>query len=351
MPGDRRPVRLRLRARRAADRAAGVHADARGARLRDARLGRRDEHRGLAVPGGLGQRRAAGARPRHPARAAPDRRGRALLRRGDHRGPAPARGLAARVGHALRPRPPAGAQGARGARAGAARRARGRAPLGAGLPRDGGPLATDGAARRCGDGALRRRRGRRDGRLPRVAAARQLHLPRLPRVPLHRRADRGRPRLRARDPRRHRELVLRRARPDRVAAARRARARARGRPADRLQDQPARARPPARADGLRRRAADLRPGRDRGRGADARPLHDQGLRRAVEPDAAAAPQAAPDPAPRGPDRGLARLQGRGQPVRLVPQGRAVRRLDRRPARRRRRAAGPPGRAGAAAGSA
>ena len=68
----------------------------------------------------------------------------------------------------------------------------------------------------------------------------------------------------------------------------------------------------------------------------------------VEPDAAAAPQAAPDPAPRGPDRGLARLQGRGLAVRLVPEGRAVRRLDRRPARRRRRAAGAPGRAGAAA---
>ena len=47
----------------------------------------------------------------------------------------------------------------------------------------------------------------------------------------------------------------------------------------------------------------------------------------AEPDAAAAPQAAPDPALRGPDRGLARLQGVGLAVRLVPQGRAVRRLD------------------------
>ena len=35
----------------------------------------------------------------------------------------------------------------------------------------------------AGAGALRRRGGRRDRRLPRVAAARQLHLPRLPRVP------------------------------------------------------------------------------------------------------------------------------------------------------------------------
>ena len=65
---------------------------------------------------------------------------------------------------------------------------------------------------------------------------------------------------------------------------------------------------------------------------------DQGLRRAGQPDAAAAPQAAPDPARRGPDRGLARLQGRGRAVRLLPQGRAVRRLDRGPAPRGRRAA-------------
>ena len=71
-----------------------------------------------------------------------------------------------------------------GAGRGAARRARRRAPRGAGLPGDGRPRAPDGAARRRGRRALRRRRGRRDGRLPRVAAARQLHLPRLPRVPL-----------------------------------------------------------------------------------------------------------------------------------------------------------------------
>ena len=108
-------------------------------------------------------------------------------RRRHHRRPAPARGLAARVGHALRPRPAARAGRARGLDAGAARRARGRPPLGPGLPGDGRPLAADGAARGGRDGALRRRRGRRDGRLPRVAAARQLHLPRLPRVPLHRR--------------------------------------------------------------------------------------------------------------------------------------------------------------------
>ena len=48
-------------------------------------------------------------------------------------------------------------------------------------------------------------------------------------------------------------------------------------------------------------------------------------------DAAAEPQAAPDPARRGPDRGVARLQGGGLAVRLVPQGRAVRGADRGPA--------------------
>ena len=56
-------------------------------------------------------------------------------------------------------------------------------------------------------------------------------------------------------------------------------------------------------------------------------------------DAGAAPQAAARARGRGPDRGLARLQGRGRAVRHVPEGRAVRRAGRRPAPRRRRAAG------------
>ena len=78
--------------------------------------------------------------------------------------------------------------------------------------------------------------------------------------------------------------------------------------------------------------------RDRRRGAPARPVHHQGLRRARVRDAGAAPQAAPRARGRGPDRGLARLQGRGRAVRHVPEGRAVRRAGRRPAPRGRRAA-------------
>ena len=119
---------------------------------------------------------------------------------------------------------------------------------------------------------------------------------------------------------------------------RRARARDHGRPDDRLQDQPALARAQARADGLRRRPARRRPtARSSARRACSacsppRPTPSR------PPDAAAAPQAAPDAAPRGPDRGLARLQGRGDAVRLVPQGRAVHRADRRPAARGRDAA-------------
>ena len=58
----------------------------------------------------------------------------------------------------------------------------------------------------------------------------------------------------------------------------------------------------------------------------------------ASPDAAAQPQAAPDPPPRGPDRGLARLQDGGRALRLVPEGRAVLGAHRRPAPRRRRAA-------------
>ena len=94
-----------------------------------------------------------------------------------------------------------------------------------------------------------------------------------------------------------------------------------------------------RADGLRRRAPRHARRRDRRRVAPARPVHDQGLHRAGVRDAGAAPQAAPRARGRGPDRGLARLQGRGRAVRHLPEGRAVRRAGRRPAPRRRRAAG------------
>ena len=112
-----------------------------------------------------------GARARDPARAAPDRRRRARRRRRDRGGPAPARGVAARVGHALRPRPAAHARAARGARGGAAQGALRRPRHGQGLPGDGRPRAADGPARGRRRGALHRRGGRRDRRLPRVAAA------------------------------------------------------------------------------------------------------------------------------------------------------------------------------------
>ncbi len=72
---------------------------------------------------------------------------------------------------------------------------------------------------------------------------------------------------------------------------------------------------PPRADGLRRRPPRHARRRDRRRGAPARPVHHQGLRRAGVRDAGAAPQAAARARGRGPDRGLARLQGGGRAVR------------------------------------
>ena len=201
--------------------------------------------------------------------------------------------------------------------------ARRRPPRRARLPGDGRPRPPHGADRRRRRRPLRRRRGRRDGRVPRVAAAGPLHLPRLPRVQDRRREHRRRPRIGPRHPRRRGLVEVRPPAADRLAARGQARARARGRPADRLQDEPAVDRAPARAHGLRRRAQGLGRRAHRRRGAHARPLHHQGLRRAGLADAAAEPQAAPDPAPRGPDRGLARLQGRRLAVRLVPEGRAV----------------------------
>ena len=112
----------------------------------------------------------------------------------------------------------------------------------------------------------------------------------------------------------------------------------RRRAADRRQGQRARAGPPARADGLRRRPPRHGRRRARRRGAPARPVHDQGLPGGRVRDPGPAPQAAARARGRGPDRGLARLQGRGRAVRRVPEGRAVRRAGRRPAPRGRRAA-------------
>ncbi len=129
----------------------------------------------------------------------------------DRRGPAPARGLASRVDHALRARAAAHGRAAARGRGGAAQGPLRRPRHGQGLPGDGRPGAADGPARGRRRGALRRRGGRRDRRLPRVAAARQLHLPRLPRVPDPRGRDLGRAGLRPRHPLRHRGVDLREA--------------------------------------------------------------------------------------------------------------------------------------------
>ena len=97
-------------------------------------------------------------------------------------------------------------------------------------------------------------------------------------------------------------------------------------------------RAPPRADGRGRRAPHRSRRRHRRRVAPGRPVHEPGLCRAGQPDADAARQAAHRAVGRGADRGLARLQGRRRPVRLVPQGGAVQRPDGRPAPRGRRAA-------------
>ena len=73
--------------------------------------------------------------------------------------------------------------------------------------------------------------------------------------------------------------------------------------------------------------------RDPARAAPDRAVHVEGVRRAGRPGTDPAPQAAPDHRGRGPDRGHARLQGGGRPVRVVPEGRPVRRRRRRPAHR------------------
>ena len=167
---------------------------------------------------------------------------------------------------------------------------------------------------------------------------------------LRRRCAARRRRLRPRAARRRGALGLRQAGGGRDARPQPARARAGRRAAAGLQDQPAVAGAPPRAHGLRRHPPRLRRRRDRRRGAPDRPLHDQGLRRAGLRDARPAPQAAADPGQRGPHRRLARLQVGGLALRVLPQGRALRRAHRRPARRGRRAAGPAGRAGARPGA-
>ena len=134
---------------------------------------------------------------------------------------------------------------------------------------------------------LRRRRGARGGRLPRLAAARQL-----------RAARRARVRDQATTPTAASPAPASASCADEersayahagaaAASCREAlrKLRARRRAADRRQGQRALAGAPPRADGLRRRAAGHAGRRDRRRGAPARPVHDQGLRRAGVRDA------------------------------------------------------------------
>ena len=171
---------------------------------------------------------------------------------------------------------------------------------------------------------------------------RQLRAAGRPRVRHLRAGHLRHPRLRPRNPARRGAVDVRDHRAARQAPGRRARARDERRPAAGRQDQRRLAGAQAGADGLRRRAPRVAIGRDRRRVAAARAVHVEGVRRARVGDAAAAPQAAPGARRRGPDRGLARLQGRRLALRLVPEGGAVRGAGRRPAPRGRRADRPRG---------
>ena len=129
---------------------------------------------------------------------------------------------------------------------------------------------------------------------------------------------------RARDPGRRLRLALR----DAGARGRHrpapARAPGRRQPARRLEDEPLRDRPPPRQDGRHHREARRR-ARQHGRApAAARHLHAQGVHGAGLEDADPRQEAPPDRRRRGPPRGVARPQGAGRALRVLPQGRALR---------------------------
>ena len=350
-PLPRGPGRLRARglARRRPDGGAGLQPDPRRARLRARRLGPRDQHRGPAVPRRLGHRRArrraawascacctrSSAPSARPTAASPASCIPAARRR-------PSRSCTSSSTGAWRPRtwPTSRTRCARCWPTCAAWCATSRSCASASSPSS--------TSRATGAARYEERRGGRGRRLPRVAGARQLHLPRRARLRAGRRRPARRGGLRPGAARRRGALGLRQAGGGRDARPEPARARAGRRAAAGLQDEPAVAGAPPRAHGLRRHPPRLGRRRDRRRGADDRALHDQGLRRARLRDARPAPQAAADPGQRGPDRRLARLQGGGLALRVLPQGRALRRAHRGPARRGGRAAGAAGRAGARA---
>ena len=274
---------------------ARLQPDARRARLRAARLGAGDQHRRPAVPGRLRLGRARLARARGGAAAAPDHRHRARRRRPDHRR-RPTRAARRTASRSCTSTSSAGSTTSSSSRARDAPSARRSSPCArscatsrrcSSASTTWSPLARAGAARYAA------RRGRGGRRLPRLAAARRVRLPRRARVRLHRGrhlvvhgsglghpARRGA--LRVREPR----AVRRAARPASASAL----------DGDLLLVDKTNAASPVhrreRMDyiGVRRVVAD---GEIVGDVAPARPLHDEGLRRARLRDAAAAPQAAP----------------------------------------------------------
>ena len=171
--------------------------------------------------------------------------------------------------------------------------------------------------------------GRRNGRLPRLAAAVQLRAARLPRV----RARRTRARA-AGDPRRRRGAGW-------ASSATCSARRSRSPPGSRRWIRSIRRRIEdgdllvfsktnayssvhrrARMDYIGVRIVNPS-GRDPGRGAPDRAVHVEGVHGAGHQDAAAPPQAGTDPRGRGPDPGFARLQGGRRTLRVLPEGRAV----------------------------
>ena len=323
--------RLRARRRSAGGRVrgAGVRTESAGERRRSAGHGGRDQRPGFPVPVRLGGRGARCLGAGRPSRDPPRDRRRARLRGPDRPGPARPTDRGPRVPDALRARAAADRAGADRARAGDPRHPRRRPPGRSGLRADEGSGTGHDRHRERRVGPVPGGRGRRDRRVPRVAARSELHLPWLPRVRARRSPRRAGPRRGPRIGPRH--LVEGRlvgvrtagaARDDRAEPARPHRGR---RPSHLLEDEPALDGASARPDGLHRRTPGLARRTNRRRGADGGPVHLQGVRGAREQDAAAAPQARADRGRRGPVRGVARLQGGGVDLRELPEGRAVRR--------------------------
>ncbi len=239
-----------------------------------------------------------------------------------HARPAARVGHAARAGAASRARGGRGARrrGARGAAGAAARRRRLRSDARAGRAHGGGRARSRRRARGRGGGG--------DHGVPEVAPQGALHPARRPRV--HDRGwavgtgRAGAAGLGARHPARRRRIALLPGDARRRAAGVPARApRRRRRSARDRQDEPPLARAPARAHGRRVRACAPAGRLDCGAAARDRPVHLARLPGAGLTNAAPAPQAPGDHRGGGPDRGLARLQGDGGRLRVVPAGRAL----------------------------